>query len=354
MKFLVWVLLFSFLSVEALATKGGFEEVKKDRDETKITYDEQRAGMIKTVKAIDKTKKQKEKYKNWYKKLSRSRKALHAGAYAARMSWYNGKIGTLTTKLGVQAAAHKPVKDKYNKLVAECKTLECDSRKYDVYIIAVSGGGGGYIEDSLNLRDMVDSSRIFYREANWNNLYNSEPEVEASSPVVEEVDRFQKQIKTEFKKMPARSKLILIGHSLGGGAVLKASDVAGKIDRKIDLLIALDPVGEFGLRVNVVKRRPITGPCVPPRFTDSEGNTRGSDAAYKSCKAAAMKFVVGKNVKYFVNRWQTQEMWPIDYSLGGFIDTHKDVGYDQDNERLSHGEVLDQNVDMVRDMVGAY
>ncbi len=74
--------------------------------------------------------------------------------------------------------------------------------------------------------------------------------------------------------LPASDKVVLIGHSLGGAAVLATAEEAY---HSIALLATLDPVGQGGFRHTL------------PRTVPS-------------------------NVEYFYDRWQTMGMFPIDYT----------------------------------------
>ena len=69
--------------------------------------------------------------------------------------------------------------------------------------------------------------------------------------------------------------------------------------RRIDYLIALDPMGEGNLRANIVYKVKAGG-CSAPN-----GDT-ATNKAYLKCLADSSKRVITANVKNFYNRWQKE------------------------------------------------
>ncbi|OSM01973.1 hypothetical protein [Magnetofaba australis] len=91
-------------------------------------------------------------------------------------------------------------------------------------------------------------------------------------------ERFLRETSQYLFNLPPERRVILIGHSFGGDSVAKLLSLTG---RPILFAAVLDPVGGAGLR------SAITGRGVPG------------------------------NVRYFYNRWQTQEAFPFDYASDG-------------------------------------
>jgi len=170
------------------------------------------------------------------------------------------------------------------------------------YVYAISGMDDQNIESSLRLRDWIESYDAVYIEGHWNNLYGGPLSEQDAS-----IDRFTKQFEKDIKEIPRKSKLILIGHGLGGGAVIAAATgVAAKHNRKVDYLVALDPVGTGNLRANIVFDT-ADNLCQLPAG-DTESNNR-----YSACIKKAKPRHITKNIANFYNRWQKDSQAPMDY-----------------------------------------
>lgn len=162
------------------------------------------------------------------------------------------------------------------------------------YVFVISGDGEP-IENKLELKSWVESYGAVYIQGRWNNLY---PLKHGNVNVGQKL--FLRQISAAFKKVPKQSNVILIGHGQGGGAAISAAtQVASKMGRRIDYLIALDPMGEGNLRANIVYKVKAGG-CSAP-----SGDT-ATNKAYLKCLADSSKRVITANVKNFYNRWQKE------------------------------------------------
>lgn len=353
-----YVLFFAFGCIAFLPlkaeVKGGYEQVKEERDRLERDANIKFSSLVKTKKKLDKKKNERKRLVDWYKSLSRKNRIKYAASYRVKKTALDAEIGTLSTKFGGEYALYKPVKNKLNKFKEKCIRLECDVKKYPVYVILISGHGGGYIDKTLKIKEDLRGNRIHLIRGNWNDLDSSRNNRPAFFPNAERFDNFLDQIELEFQRIPENSKVILVGHSLGGGAVIKSSSVAKKINRKIEWLIALDPVGENGIRLNVKKKRPIAGPCSSPRYVDENGDTHGSDAVYASCRMVATNRFIPRQVKNFFNRWQRNQMWPIDFDQSGFIKVRRGVHSDQGEDNETHGGVLSINKEKVREIIFSY
>lgn len=162
------------------------------------------------------------------------------------------------------------------------------------YVFVISGDDES-IEQYLELKDWVESYGAVYIQGRWDGLYPSKKgRAKAGTKL------FLAQIETEFKKIPKKSNVILIGHGQGGGAAISAAtQVAKKLGRRIDYLVALDPLGQGNLRANIVYQVKGDG-CIAP-----DGGTL-SNKAYLNCLAESSKRVITSNVKNFYNRWQKE------------------------------------------------
>ena len=169
-----------------------------------------------------------------------------------------------------------------------------DSPDSPAYVFVISGDGEP-IENKLELKSWVESYGAVYIQGRWNNLY---PLKHGNVNVGQKL--FLRQISAAFKKVPKQSNVILIGHGQGGGAAISAAtQVASKMGRRIDYLIALDPMGEGNLRANIVYKVKAGG-CSAPN-----GDT-ATNKAYLKCLADSSKRVITANVKNFYNRWQKE------------------------------------------------
>jgi len=166
---------------------------------------------------------------------------------------------------------------------------------YKSYVYVISGKKSGEVEKTLKLKQWVESYQAKYIEANWNDL------TAKSSSTSGSMLGLLSQMEKEFQNIPKDSKIILIGYGLGGGAaVLVATEVAAKINRDIDLLVTLDPMGVGESRMNAVYQ------------TEAYCQGRISPEQYISCLSNAKKRVITGNVKSFYNRWQRESSFPID------------------------------------------
>lgn len=338
----------------AQATKGGYEGVLAKLNVKRAKQIELGEDIRKLNARIAPLRRKTEKELERHNALGPIKKKLDLPRHMAAMTVITAQIAPHQQVLNFKTIQYSIVEGSRKRLAKKCERLQCEQQKYPLYVIAISGGGGGYIERLLRLEDVLQSENASYRQANWNNYYKATADKEARLPTAKEFDRFQDEVELAFQRMPERSKLVIIGHSLGGGAAAKMTETAKKIDRRIDHLVLLDPVGELGVRVNATHRRPLIGPCPPPRFTDENGKERGSDVAYRACQIAAKKHRIPKQVRHFFHRWQTQEMWPIDYETDGKFDTAKGVRVDQKSVAYGHGEILNQYAEKVRQIVEGY
>lgn len=166
---------------------------------------------------------------------------------------------------------------------------------YNSYVYAISGKKNGEVEKALKLKQWVESYQAKYIEANWNDLTASSP-ISSGSMI-----GFLSQMEKEFQKIPKDSKIVLIGYGLGGGAaVLAATEVAAKLNRDIELLVTLDPMGLGDSRMNAVYQ------------TEAYCQGKISPEQYIGCLSKAKKRTISSNVKSFYNRWQREASVPID------------------------------------------
>ena len=101
--------------------------------------------------------------------------------------------------------------------------------------------------------------------------------------------------------------VILIGHSLGGAAILK---VANQTSAQIDFLFTIDPVG-FNTNAIQVKWGPI--------FSVTNSKIPGCDEipgiGWPGSRAGLE--VPGSNTRYFMNRYQQSYFFPLDFNNNG-------------------------------------
>lgn len=175
----------------------------------------------------------------------------------------------------------------------------------------VNGYGGccipGNLRDTLRaLRDENTNARLVaVHVSNWNHVdqggnpgafpFGGFPDPFTDETFVQQV---QEEI-AEIDEDAPKTKLIFIGHSFGGDAVLQvAKRLQGPdgANRRIAFLAALDPVGRAGLRTNLT-------------------------------------YPVPSNVDYFYNRWQTNSPYPLDFVRSGRIESRADES-NQDGQSL--------------------
>ena len=185
------------------------------------------------------------------------------------------------------------------------------STQAHTYVYVISGSDEPNIESSLQLKDWVKSYGAKYIEGHWNNLYGGPLSNNDSSS-----KQFLEQFETELTKLPLKSKIILIGHGLGGGAVIKAATgIAAKRNRKIDLLVAIDPVGTGNLRANIVYETK-DQICLTPK------GDRETNDDYIKCIKNAKPRLITQNVAHFYNRWQKDAQAPLDYYKELMLSNH--------------------------------
>lgn len=118
----------------------------------------------------------------------------------------------------------------------------------------------------------------------WNAIFDQAGDFATSQSQNELHDRlFLHQGAELLNNLPPERPLILIGHSFGADSLLK---LVPRITRPIDLLVVIDPV-------------------------------RGSESAGK--RVPREYGAIPANVRYFLNRWQEIEPWPINYTTSGQI-----------------------------------
>ena len=141
----------------------------------------------------------------------------------------------------------------------------------------------------------MESYQAKYIEANWNDISASD------NPASGSMIKFLSQMEQELSRIPDNSNVILIGYGIGGGAaVLAATEVANKINRRIDFLITIDPMGMGDSRMNAVYK------------TEAFCQGRISQEQYMDCLSKGQKRAITANVKNFYNRWQREANIPID------------------------------------------
>lgn len=170
------------------------------------------------------------------------------------------------------------------------------------YVFAISGEYVSDIEKTLNLKNWVESYGAKYIEANWNGMDLSQANGEPNNTAL-----FQAQFAKQLAAIPKTSKIILIGHGRGGGAAIEAAThTAFKLNRTIEFLAVLDPIGENNLRANIVYDTKLG--CSKPSLKDQVTNVE-----YLACIRDSKPREITANVKHFYNRWQKDGKGPADY-----------------------------------------
>lgn len=168
------------------------------------------------------------------------------------------------------------------------------------YVFAVSGEYDQDIEETLQLKEWVESYEAKYIQANWNGFESSNS---STSTVL-----FKEQFEKHLNKIHQDANIILIGHGRGGGAAIEAAtDVASKLNRTIEFLAVIDPIGDGNLRANIVFNNQ-QAQCTTPRNDDRIINTE-----YVDCINNAKRREITSNIKHFYNRWQKDNEGPLDY-----------------------------------------
>ncbi len=173
-----------------------------------------------------------------------------------------------------------------------------DRTDYTSYVFVISGNQEPEIEQTLHLKNWVESYGAKYIQASWNGLGGNS---------AQSTDGFKDVFRSYLRQIPKDAKLVLIGHGLGGGAAIEAAtQVAFSESRTIDFLAALDPIGEQNLRANIVYDT--RGTCSRPDPKDEMSN-----AEYVECIKSARKRLITANIKHFYNRWQKDAGGPLDF-----------------------------------------
>ena len=198
-----------------------------------------------------------------------------------------------TQKKEVKKSIVQGPKPKLKKPVNVAIAKSNEKPKPWVYLISGKKTIGlGY---ELGLRDWIRSYDANYIEADWGSYSGGKEDFKSG---------FIKRFEADLKSIPEDSKLVLIGHGLGGGAaILAATTVAYRKGRVVDLLAVLDPVGENKLRANIVFQSP--EPC-------SLQNNNFGRVVYFACLDTARPRIITPNVKAFYNRWQKDGGFAVD------------------------------------------
>ncbi|MVF13720.1 hypothetical protein FT643_16385 [Ketobacter sp. MCCC 1A13808] len=201
------------------------------------------------------------------------------------------------------AAATKPSESSNDSKAAPSSSpaiqLDINPGEYTSYVFVISGDQEPDIESTLHLKSWVESYGAKYIEANWNGFGNGQGPLNNLG--------FQEAFREYIRQIPKQAKLILIGHGLGGGTAIDAATrIAYSEKRTVDFLAALDPIGNGGLRANIVYDT--KGSCVKP----AEGEVT-TNAEYVACIRTASKRKITPNIKYFYNRWQKDAQGPFDF-----------------------------------------
>ena len=208
------------------------------------------------------------------------------------------------------------------------------------HVFLVNGVGDNGINDNFD-RGRYDDNDYLSRfqsfgfdvhVSDWDNLHTQDGHGPDSSD-----QQFVTDLANQINSYGPSEHVILIGHSYGGDSILK---VANATTHQIDLLATLDPVGPLGFRSSVAKDlvthhaasgggwfsdviHIATGDLggilmdiatevivdgVIPNFLGLLGVARTDNLP-----------LVGQNVGYFYNRWQTDGAFPIDYKTDGSI-----------------------------------
>ncbi|MCG8668595.1 MAG: hypothetical protein MI867_04210 [Pseudomonadales bacterium] len=218
-----------------------------------------------------------------------------------RVSYLSNKAEKLKQQVSLATAKTKERTKAKPKPVIKREVVETSiPGKRPAIVFVVSGEQEKNIEDSLKLKDWVESYGARYIQARWNGF-----EQGADSDIGD--TRFMQQFAQQLERIDDRSKIIIIGHGRGGGAAIKAAtEVAFNANRTIDFLAVLDPIGEQNLRANIVYDTPAS--CATPVKNDQATNTQ-----YVNCLREAKKRIITANVKHFYNRWQKDGQGPADF-----------------------------------------
>ena len=200
------------------------------------------------------------------------------------------------------AAANKPavkVEKPQPAATPSAPVVALDRTDYNSYVFVISGEQEPDIEQTLHLKNWVESYGAKYIEARWNGFDNG------NGP--QSTNGFKEAFRSYIRQIPKDAKIVLIGHGLGGGAAIEAAtDIAFSEARAIEFLAVLDPIGPKNLRANIVYKT--DGACTKP---DEKDEMTNSD--YVECIRTAQKRMITGNIKYFYNRWQKDAEGPLDF-----------------------------------------
>ncbi|OUS06502.1 hypothetical protein A9Q81_02945 [Gammaproteobacteria bacterium 42_54_T18] len=168
------------------------------------------------------------------------------------------------------------------------------------YVFAVSGEYDQDIEETLQLKEWVESYEAKYIQANWNGFEGIDNSTSTTL--------FKEQFEKHLNKIHQDANIILIGHGRGGGAAIEAAtNVASKLNRTIEFLAVIDPIGDGNLRANIVFNNQ-QAQCTTPKNDDRIINTE-----YIDCIKDAERREITSNIKHFYNRWQKDNEGPLDF-----------------------------------------
>ena len=202
-------------------------------------------------------------------------------------------------ELAARAAANNKVADKPAPAPSVAADFKLDRTDYASYVFVVSGEQDPDIEQTLRLKNWVESYGAKYIQASWNGIGARGPK---------SMEGFMEAFRSYIRQIPKDAKIVLIGHGLGGGAAIEAAtQVAFNESRAIDFLAVLDPIGDRNLRANIVYNTDGSA-CNKP---DPKDEMTNSD--YVECIRNAKKRLITSNIKYFYNRWQKDAEGPLDY-----------------------------------------
>lgn len=177
--------------------------------------------------------------------------------------------------------------------------VRLDRTDYNSWVFVISGDQEPDIEQTLHLKNWVESYGAKYIQARWNGFEGVNG--------VRNTAAFKETFRSYIRQIPKDARIVLIGHGLGGGAAIEAATgVAYSESRAIDFLAALDPIGNNNLRANIVYST--DGACTRPDKGDDLANTD-----YVACIKTAHKRLITANIKYFYNRWQKDAQGPLDF-----------------------------------------
>ncbi len=263
---------------------------KEDVDESALNADPKLAGLLQQRDAAA-------------RELTQARQQL--AATAGRLNRETDRFNRLVSSFKREQSSRQqdlqttaPVGTSPAANVAAAQTFKPEVGDYPSYVFVISGDQEPDIENTLHLKSWVESYGAKYIQARWNGFGDGDNAGEGG---------FKQAFKAYIRAIPKDAKLLLIGHGLGGGAAIEAAtEIAYAENRTVDFLGVLDPMGDAGLRANIVYRT--KGTCIRP---DPE-NTM-TNAEYIECIKSSQKRLITANIKYFYNRWQKDAGGPLDF-----------------------------------------